>query len=185
MLSSNGQQSSNQMLRLVDRNRLVAQRVRVKPDEKLIYSQAAETPKLQQNFDANLLELTETDLDLNPNSNSDDLLDISNSQMSEIFQELSDNQKNPWKEEIKTTAPNFKTINGFGYYSCDSCPFLCVNVKLFLEHNEKDHHFHQSPLKSLLRTKCIGCDNIFYSLNVLRVSIFSFIAIIFTIQAVI
>lgn len=178
MLSSIDQKSSNQMLRLVDRDRLVVQRVRVKPDEKLI-SKTAETSKPQQNAFEHFFDLT-TDFDIYPNSNSNDLLDISNSQMSALFQEFSNSKNLLWKEEKKISDVNYKTIKGIGFYSCDSCPFLCINVKLFLEHKEKDHHFHHSPLNSLLRTKCIGCDNIFYSPNVLRVSIYNFI-IYFTI----
>lgn len=171
MLSSIGQQASNnysnQTLRLVDRDRLVAQRVRVKSNEKLI-SKIKETSNPSQHFSDNLCDLS-TDFDFNPNSNSEELLDLGNSQMSAFFRDFSDGQKTLWKEEKKINASNYKTIKGLGFYFCDSCPFICLNAKLFLEHNEKDH-FHNSPLKSLLRTKCIGCENIFYSVNVLRVS---------------
>lgn len=164
MLSSIELLSSNQTLRLVDRDRLVAQRVRVIPDEKLI-SKTTETAKLQQNLLNNFCDLS-TDFDIVQSSNSDDLLDLGNSQMSTFFREFSENQKTLCKEE-KSASTNYKTINGLGFYYCDSCPFLCLNVKIILEHNEKNH-FHHSPLKSSLRTKCIGCDNIFYSVNVLR-----------------
>lgn len=169
MLSSIGQQPSNQTLRLVDRDRLVVQRVRVKAHDKLI-SKTEETSNPQQNVLDNLWDLS-TDFNFSQNSNNDELLDLGNSQTSSFFREVSGDDKVLWEEEKKNTSPHYKTINGFGYYSCDSCPFLCLNTKLFLEHNEKDHHIHHAPLKSLLRTKCIGCDNIFYSLNVLRVSV--------------
>jgi len=169
MLSSIELQSSNQTLRLVDRDRLVVQRVRVISDEKLISKTEATRPP-QLNLLNNFSDLT-NDFDIIQNSNSDDLVDLGNSQMSTFFREFSENQKTLCKEEKKTAAPiNFKTINGLGFYYCDSCPFLCLNVKIILEHNEKNDHFHHSSLKSLLRTKCIGCDNIFYSVNVLRVS---------------
>lgn len=170
MLPSIERKSANQTLRLVDRNRLIAQRVRVIPNEKLI-SSAIETCKSQHNVLDNLLELP-AELDLNPSSNNDELLELSNSQMSAFFQEFSDNQKAVCKEEKKNATSSYKTVKGLGFYACETCPFLCVNVKLFLEHNEKDHNFHHLPLKSLLRTKCIGCDNVFYSINVLRVIIF-------------
>lgn len=164
MLSSIGLQPSNQSVRLVDSDRLIAQRVRVKPDAKLIL-QTTETAKPQPN----LLDWDfSTDFDIIQNSNSDDLVDLGNSQMSTFFHEFSENQNTVCKVEEKNTSSNYKTINGLGFYSCESCPFLCLNVKFFLEHNEKD--YHQSLHKSLLRTKCIGCDNIFYSVNVLRVS---------------
>lgn len=175
MLSSIGQQSTTssssscQTLRLVNRDRLIAQRVRVKPHEKLI-SKTADAARPQQNSLDNLCDLS-TDFDFNANSNGADLLDLSNSQMSSFFREFSNGKNTLWKEEKKSAATNYKTVKGLGFYSCDSCPFLCLNVKLFLEHGEKDHHYHHSPLKSLLKTKCIGCDNIFYSINVLRVSI--------------
>jgi len=168
MLSSIELQPPNQTLRLVDRDRLVAQRVRVISDEKLI-SKIVETARPQQNLLNNFSDLT-TDFDIIQNSNSDDLIDLGNSQMSSFFREFSENQKTLCKEEKKTASTNYKTINGLGFYYCDSCPFLCLNVKIILEHNEKSDHFHHSSLKSLLRTKCIGCDNIFYSVNVLRVS---------------
>lgn len=168
MLSLIEQQPTNQTLRLVDKDRLIAQRVRVKSDEKLI-SKTIETSKPQQNSLDNLFDLS-TDFEFNSNSNSEDLIDLGNSQMSAFFREFSNGQKTLLKEEKKNPATNYKTIKGLGFYSCDSCPFLCLNVKLFLEHTEKDHHLHQSPLKSLLKIKCIGCDNIFYSINVLRVS---------------
>lgn len=168
MLSSTGQPASNQTLRLVDKDRLVAQRLRVKSDEKLI-SKIRETSNLSIHSPDNLWEFS-TDSDLNANSNNcDDLLDLGNTQMSTFFREFSNDQKTLCKEEKKISAPNYKTIKGFGFYFCDSCPFICLNVKSYLEHNEKDH-FHNSSLKSLQRTKCIGCDNIFYSVNVLRVS---------------
>ncbi|XP_050544991.1 zinc finger protein 92-like [Daktulosphaira vitifoliae] len=166
MLQSVERKSTNQTLRLVDRNRLIAQRVRVIPNEKLI-SNATEISKSQHNVLDNLLELP-TEFDLNPNSSNDELLELSNSQMSAFFREFSDSQKTVCKEEKKNTTSSYKTIKGLGFYTCETCPFLCVNVKLFLEHNEKDHNFHHLPLKSLLRTKCIGCDNVFYSINVLR-----------------
>jgi len=172
MLSSIGLQPSNQTLRLVDKNRLVAQRVRVVPDEKLI-SKTTELPKLQQNLMNNFSDLS-TDFDIIQNSNSDDLVDLGNSQMSTFFREFSENQKTLCKEEKKTAPSSYKTINGLGFYYCDSCPFLCLNVKIFLEHTEKHPQFHYFQIKSLMRTKCIGCDNIFYSLNVLRVSIHYF-----------
>lgn len=166
MLSSIELQPSNQTLRLVNRDRLVVQRVRVISDEKLISKTEAARP--QQNLFNNFSDLT-NDFDIIQNSNSDDLVDLGNSQMSTFFREFSENQKTLCKEEKKTATPiNFKTINGLGFYYCDSCPFLCLNVKIILEHNEKSDHFHHSSLKSLLRTKCIGCDNIFYSVNVLR-----------------
>jgi len=166
MLSSVGQPPTNQTLRLVDKDRLIAQRVRVKSDEKLI-SKTPDASKTQHNLLENLCDLS-TDFDFNPNSNVADLLDLGNSQMSSFFREFTDEQKTLCKEEKKTSTNNYKIIKGIGFYACDSCPFLCLDVKLFLEHSEKDHHFHHSPLKSLLRTKCIGCDNIFYSVNVLR-----------------
>lgn len=158
-----GQQSSTQTLRLVDRNRLIDQRVRVKPAEKLI-SKTIVPSVPQENILDNLWDVS-TDFDLNTNSNADVLLDLGNTQMSAFFREFSDCQDS-LKEEQKT-ASNHKTIKGF--YLCDSCPFLCLNVKLILEHKEKEHSSH-SPPKSLLRTKCIGCENIFYSVNALRVS---------------
>lgn len=170
MLSSIELQPSNQTLRLVDSDRLVAQRVRVIPGENLI-SKTIDTAKPQQNLINNFSDLS-TDFDIIQNSNSDDLLDLGSSQTSTFFREISDNQKTFCKEEIKTASTNYKTINGFGFYYCDSCPFLCLNVKIILEHNEKNLHFHHSSLNSFLRTKCIGCDNIFYSVNVLRVSIY-------------
>ncbi|XP_050444367.1 zinc finger protein 595-like [Adelges cooleyi] len=167
MLSSIGNQSSNQTLRLVDRNRLVAQRLRVIPNEKLI-SNPVETTNFQHNLLENLWDL-QSEFDINtPNTNGNELLEISNSQMSDIFRDFSDNQNTICKEETRKPAINYKIIKGSGFYSCESCPFLCLNVKLFLEHNEKDHNFHHLPLKSLLKTKCIGCDNVFYSVNVLR-----------------
>lgn len=169
-----GQQSSTQTLRLVDRNRLIAQRVRVKPEEKLI-SKTTDTSMPQQNMLDNLWDLS-SDFDFNTNSNTDVLLDLSNTQMSAFFREFSDDQ-DPWKEE-QITASNHKTIKELGFYLCDLCPFLCLNVKLFLEHKEKDHS-HHSPPKSLLRTKCIGCNNIFYSVNVLRVSMHTYFNLFF------
>lgn len=174
MLSSIGQHSTNQTLRLVDRDRLVAQRVRVKPNEKLI-SKITEPSKPQHNLLENLCDLSTDFIQIDSNSNNDDLIDLGNSQMSAFFHDISNGQKTLWKEEKKITTTNYKTIKGLGFYYCESCPFICLNVKVFLEHNEKDHHFHHSPLKSLLRTKCIACDNIFYSLNVLRVSKFKYI----------
>lgn len=172
-MSSIGQQASNysnQTLRLVDRERLVSQRVRVKSNEKLI-------SKLNYNFNPlhisseNICDLS-TDFDFNSNSNNEELLDLGNSQMSTFFREFSDGQNTLCKEEKKINSSNYKTIKGLGFYFCDSCPFICLNPKLFLEHNEKDH-LHNSPLKSLFRTKCIGCENIFYSVNVLRVSCYT------------
>lgn len=167
-MSSIGQ-LPNQTLRLVDRNRLVVQRVRVKPDDKL-KSITSETCSSQQNLVENVWDLS-NDLDFNANSNVDDLMDLGNTQMSSFFREFSSgSSQDQWKEEKQNAASNYKTVRGLGFYCCDSCPFLCLNVKSFLEHKEKDHHFHHAPLKSLLRTKCIGCDNIFYSINVLQVS---------------
>lgn len=171
MLSSIELQPSDQTLRLVDKNRLVAQRVRVVPDEKLI-SKTTEIAQPQQNFMNNFSDLS-TDFDIIQNSNSDDLVDLGNSQMSTVFCEFLENQNTLCKEEKKTAPSSYKTINGTRFYYCDSCPFLCLNVKIILEHNEKNN-FHHSQHKSLLRLKCIGCDNIFYSLNVLRVSIHYF-----------
>jgi len=171
-MSSISQQSPNQMLKLVDSNRLVEQRVRVKPQDKLVLK-TSETCSSWQNSMENLWDLSS---DFNVNSNVDDLLDLGNTQMSSIFREFSSsggsNEDHQWKEEKQNATTCYKTIKGLGFYSCDSCPFLCLNVKSFLEHKDNDHHFHHSPLKSLLRTKCVGCDNIFYSFNVLRVSIF-------------
>lgn len=169
MFTSSGLQPSNHTLRVVDRDRLVTQRVRVIPDEKLIFK-TTETAKPQQNLLNNFSDLS-TDFDIIQNSNSSDLLDLGNSQMSTFFREFSENQKTLCKEEKKTASTNYKTINGLGFYYCDSCPFLCLNDKIILDHNEKNHHFYHSSLKSSQRIKCIGCDNIFYSVNVLRVSI--------------
>ncbi|XP_060867315.1 gastrula zinc finger protein xFG20-1-like [Metopolophium dirhodum] len=166
MLTSSGLQPSNHTLRLVDRDRLVAQRVRVIPDEKLIFK-TTETAKPQQNLLNNFSDLS-TDFDIIQNSNSVDLLDLGNSQMSTFFREFSENQKTLCKEEKKTASSNYKTINGLGFYYCDSCPFICLNVKIILDHNEKNHIFHNNSLKSPQRIKCIGCDNIFSSVNVLR-----------------
>lgn len=168
MLSSSEPQPSNS-LRPVDRDRLVPQRVRVIPDEKLI-SKTTETVKPQQNLLNNFSDLS-TDFDIIQNSNSVDLLDFGNSQMSTFLREFSEDQETLCKEEKKTASTNYKTINGLGFYYCDSCPFLCLNVKIILDHNEKNHLFHNNSLKSPQRIKCIGCDNIFYSVNVLRVSI--------------
>lgn len=168
MLSSIGLQPSNQTLRLVDRDRLVAQRVRVIPDEKLI-SKTIITANPQQHLMNNLSDLS-TDFDVQ-NSNNDDLLDLGNSQMSTFFREFSENQKTLCKEEKRTASTNFKTINGLGFYYCDLCPFISLNIKFISEHNEKNLQFHHSSLKPFVRTKCVGCDNIFYSVNVLRVSI--------------
>lgn len=167
--------SSKQTLRLVDKDRLIVQRVRVKPDEKLI-SKTIEKSKPQENLSENLWDLS-NDYDVYQNSN-DDLLDLGNSQMSAFFREFTEGKKNVWKEEKKSLPNYYKSVKGSGFYSCDSCPFLCLNVKSFVEHNTKDHNFHHSPLKSLLRIKCIGCENIFYSINVLRVSIFIYLMII-------
>lgn len=168
-MSSIGQQSPNQTLRLVDRNRLVVQRVRVKPHEKLI-SKTLETCSSQQNSVENIWDLS-SDFDFNTNSNVDDLLDLGNTQMSLFLREFSNGDgEDQGKEEKRNATANYKTIKGLGFYCCDSCPFLCLNVNSFLEHKEKDHHFHHSPLKSLLKTKCIGCNNIFYSINVLQVN---------------
>lgn len=176
MLSSIGQQSASgstssyQTLRLVDKNRLIAQRVRVKSHDKLI-SKPEDVVRPQQNSIDNLWELS-TDFDFNTNSNSADLLDLGNSQMSSFFREFSVGEKSLCKEEKKTATTNYKTIKGLGFYSCNLCPFLCLNDKVLLEHSEKNHHFHHAPPKSLPKTMCIGCDNTFYSINVLRVSIY-------------
>ncbi|KAL4120593.1 hypothetical protein QTP88_013259 [Uroleucon formosanum] len=166
MLSSSELQPSNHTLRPVDRDRLVPQRVRVIPDEKLI-SKTTETAKPQQNLLNNFSDLS-TDFDIIQNSNSVDLLDFGNSQMSTFLREFSEDQETLCKEEKKTASTNYKTINGLGFYYCDSCPFLCLNVKIILDHNEKNHLFHNNLLKSPQRIKCIGCENIFYSVNVLR-----------------
>lgn len=81
------------------------------------------------------------------------------------------NEKNNFLET------NYTTINGLEFYSYDSCPFLCLNVKLFLEHKDKDDHFRQSHLTSILKLKCIGCNNIFYSITLLKVSTYMYFII--------
>lgn len=165
--------SSKQTLRVVDKNRLIEQRVRVKPDEKLIFKSIEESMPQE-----NLWDLSNDYIYQNSN---DDLLDLGNSQMSSFFREFTESKNNAWKEEKNTPSNYFKSIKGSGFYFCGSCPFLCLNVKLFLEHSTKDHNVHLDPLKSLLRTKCVGCENIFYSVNVLRVSIFIFLIIYYVV----
>lgn len=169
-----GKQSSpaNHSLRVVEEHRLIAQRLRVKPDEKLI-SKTADPSKPQYPSSPAVSSLCDlsTDFDFNINSNNPDLVDLGNSQMSSFFREFTENRE-PCKEEKKISNANYKTVKGKGCYLCDLCPFVCLNYNLFLEHNEKSHHVYHSPLKPTLKAKCIGCDNMFYSVNVLRVSTF-------------
>lgn len=137
--------------------------LRVKPNEKMLMYNTTEVSKSQ----GNLLDLWK-DCNVDQNLN-DNLLDLDNSQMSEFLYKLTEGQKNEWKEQ-NSTSNNYKVINDSGFYSCNSCPFLCLNAEMFMEHNTKEHNYHQAPVQSLLKTKCIGCENIFYSVNVLRVS---------------
>lgn len=162
--------SSNHSLRVVEEHRLIAQRLRVKPDEKLISKTDDPSKPQYPNSPAvsSLCDLS-TDFDFNINSNNPDLVDLGNSQMSSFFREFTENRET-CKEEKKTSNANYKTVKGKGCYLCDLCPFLCLNYNLFLEHNEKNHHAYHSPLKPTFKAKCIGCDNMFYSVNVLRVS---------------
>lgn len=136
--------------------------IRVKSKEKLISYR-------QENVLDNLGDLS-TDFDFNPNLNNNDLVNFDTNQLSTFFRYLSNSPATLWKEEKSITATNFKTVKGLGFYFCDSCPFLSLNVKSFLQHNENNSTEH-STIKSIFKVKCIGCDNIFYSLNVLRVSI--------------
>lgn len=176
MLSIGKQSSpSNHSLRVVEEHRLIAQRLRVKPDEKLI-SKTADPSKPQYPSSPAVSSLCDlsTDFDFNINSNNADLVDLGNSQMSSFFREFNESRET-CKEEKKISNANYKTVKGKGFYLCDLCPFVCLNYNLFLEHNEKSHHVYHSPLKPTLKAKCIACDNLFYSVNVLRVSTSFFI----------
>lgn len=136
--------------------------IRVKSKEKLIFQPP-------DNVLDNLADLS-TDYDFNPNSNNSDLINFDNSQLSTFFRYLSDSPTPSWKDEKTIAATNFKTVKGLGFYFCRSCPFLCLTLQSFMQHNENNRTEH-STIKSIFKIKCIGCDNIFYSLNVLRVSV--------------
>lgn len=165
--------------RVADKNWF--QRVRVKPDEKLKPDERLKTaavvdackplpPSQQRSLDG-LWDLS-SDFDFSANSNGAVLPDLDNSQMSSLFREFSggDGQRSLLKDKRNALSANYKTIGrGKGCYTCELCPFLCLDGKSLLEHKERDNHGGRAG-RFLFKVLCIGCNNVFHSEISLRVS---------------
>lgn len=153
--------------RMADKNWF--QRVRVKPDEKLKADERLKTTGASKPSGDQLWDLS-SDFDFNMYSNGGVLLpDLGNSQMSSvssIFRKFSDDVHGLLLKDEQNA--NYKTVGrgAAGVYSCELCPFLCLDGKTFLEHKERNDHAATFSFK----TVCVGCENVFYSMSALRVS---------------